>query len=230
MRIDRRLTLLGVMLIVLSMTMATQYATTRVSFQYGIVNPSNADIRFVGCDNASDGSGRVLRVLTNVTTPLSQIVLGNWMPNSRKNYTAAFAIVSEEKLSVNITHVNASGTGAQYMTVWLHGNRSKDVNAEASNAKVCILRNGVSVFASDNCCPWKLGAGNGNVANMNGTAINTKWDTSASVRYNATTNINAINGSRDFVWIEVVIDLPTNAAAATVTGTLYFYFKATTTT
>ncbi len=230
MRIDRRLTLIGVMLVVLSMTMATQYATTRVTFSYGIVNPSNADIRFVGCDNASDGSGRVLRVLTNATTPLSQIVLGNWMPNSRKNYTAAFAIVNEERLLVNLTHVNASGPGAQYMSVWLHENRSKDVFEEASNAKVCIFRNGVSVFGSDSCCPWRLGKGNGDPTNMNGTAIKTPWDTSASVRYNATTNINAINGSRDFVWVELVIDLPTNAQIGATAGTLYFYFKATTTT
>ena len=58
MRIDRRLTFIGVMLVVLSMTMATQYATTKVSYTFGIVHPSNADIRFVGSDNSSDAAGR----------------------------------------------------------------------------------------------------------------------------------------------------------------------------
>jgi len=230
MKIDRRLTLLGVMLVVLSMTMATQYATTRVTFSYGIVNPSNADIRFIGSDNASDGSGRVLRVTTNDTNPYAQIELGSWMPNSRKNYTAAFAIVNEERLPVNITHVNVSGTGASYMTIWLHGNQSKDVDEEAGTAKVRVLSNGASVFGS-NSCPWKLGLGNGNPANMNtgGTTVLTPWDTSAHVRYNSTTTVNAINGSSDFVWVEVVIDIPSSAAPADVTGTIYFYFKATTT-
>lgn len=47
MRIDRRLVLIGVMLIVLSMTMATQYAVTKVGYSYSIVHPSDADIRFI---------------------------------------------------------------------------------------------------------------------------------------------------------------------------------------
>ena len=46
MRLDRRLTLIGIMIIVLSVTMATQYATTKVGYSYSIVHPSNADIRF----------------------------------------------------------------------------------------------------------------------------------------------------------------------------------------
>jgi len=61
MRLDRRLTLIGIMIIVLSVTMATQYATTKVGYSYSIVHPSNADIRFIGSDNSSDGT-RVLRV------------------------------------------------------------------------------------------------------------------------------------------------------------------------
>ena len=61
MRLDRRLTLIGIMIIVLSVTMATQYATTKVGYSYSIVHPSNADIRFIGSDNFSDGT-MVLRV------------------------------------------------------------------------------------------------------------------------------------------------------------------------
>ena len=56
MRLDRRLTLIGIMIIVLSVTMATQYATTKVGYSYSIVHPSNADIRFIGSDNSSDGT------------------------------------------------------------------------------------------------------------------------------------------------------------------------------
>ena len=227
MRIDRRLTLLGVMLVVLSMTMATQYATTKVAFSYGIVHPSNADIRFVGSDNSSDGLGRVIRV-DNTTSWYAQISLGDWMPNSKKNYTAAFAIVNEEISFVNITHANISGTGGDYMTVWLHGNRSKDASEEQDSAKVCILNDGVSPFGTSSCA-WQLGAGNKDSTDMNGTAILTPWDTTSNIRYNSTTDIYAENGTRDFVWVEISLDIPSDAALTAATGILYIYFKATTT-
>jgi hypothetical protein len=229
MRIDRRVTLLGVMLVVLSTTMATQYATTKVAFSYGIVHPSNADIRFVGSDNSSDGLGRVLRV-DNTTSWYAQISLGNWMPNSKKNYTAAFAIVNEENTIVNITNANISGTGWNYLTVWLHGNRSKDASEEQAAAKVCILNNGVSPFGTSGCA-WRLGAGNKNPANMNGTAILTPWDGTSHVRYNSTTVIYAENGTRDFVWVEISLNIPPTVTPVptAATGILYIYFKATTT-
>jgi hypothetical protein len=227
MRIDRRLTLLGVMLVVLSMTMATQYATTKVTFTYGIVHPSNADIRFIGSDNSSDGLGRVIRVDNSSSSWYAQISLGDWMPNSKKNYTAAFAIVNEEQLVVNITRANVSGTGWNYMTVWLHGNRSKDVSEEQDSAKVCILDNGVSPFSTTGCA-WQLGAGNKDSTNMNGTAILTPWDNTSHIRYNSTTNIYAENGTRDFVWVEISLDIPSTADIAAASGILYIYFKATT--
>ena len=75
MRIDRRLTIIGIMLIVLSMTMATQYATTQVGYEYNIVHPSNADIRFVASDNSTDNI-TVLRV-TGANGTNAQIKLQN---------------------------------------------------------------------------------------------------------------------------------------------------------
>jgi hypothetical protein len=228
MKIDRRLALLGVILVVLNMTMATQYATTKVAFSYGIVHPSNADIRFVGSDNSSDGNGRVLRVDNSSNSWYSQISLGDWMPNSEKNYTAAFAIVNEEASVVNITHANVSGTGWDYMTVWLHGNRSKDVSEEGDSAKVCILDNGTSPFGASDCA-WQLAAGNKDTTNMNGTAVLTPWDDTSHVRYNSTTDIYAENGTRDFVWVEVCLNIPSDASLAAATGTISIYFKASTT-
>ena len=84
------------MLVVLSMTMATQYATTRVSYSFAIVHPSEADIRYIGSDNSSGDSQRVLRATNNTTSPTVTIERGDWMPSSEKNYTAAFGIVNEE--------------------------------------------------------------------------------------------------------------------------------------
>ena len=223
------------MLIVLSMTMATQYATTKVSYTFGIVHPSNADIRFIGSDNSSSDSLRVLRVNTNTSTNrVILISLGDWMPNSVKNYTAAFAIVNEEAFSVNITHINISGTAASYIDIWLHANRTTDAFSETAAAKVKVVNAGSALLGASSCA-WRLGAGNGDPVNMNGTKILTPWDDTSHVRYNQTTgsgafaNDYAINNSRDFVWVQISINIPSNAAdAATATGQIWIHFKATT--
>ena len=243
MRIDRRLTFIGVMLIVLSMTMATQYATTKVNYTFGIVHPSNADIRFVGSDNSSADGKRVLRVLDNsTTTQYVTISLGDWMPNSVKNYTAAFAIVNEEGFAVNITHVNVSGSlsTASYIDIWLHGNRTVQAAAEtgaySAQNRVQVVAGGVSRHLASNCA-WKLAAGDGVVGYMNGTGefgIQTRWEAKAvgggeDVRYNQTTNIDARNGTRDWVWVQISINIPSGATAeTTATGQIWFHFTANT--
>ena len=53
--------MIGITAIVFSMVIATQFASTRTGYSYSIVHPSNADIRFIGSDNSSDGV-MVLRV------------------------------------------------------------------------------------------------------------------------------------------------------------------------
>jgi hypothetical protein len=217
------------MIVVLSMTMATQYATTKVSYTFGIVHPSNADIRFVGSDNSSDASGRVLRVAGNTSGSQNVVIsLGDWMPNSMKNYTAAFAIVNEEGFKVNITFINVSGTGASNISIYLHGNRTTDAASEVTSAKVLSVSAGVSKHTAANC-EWILAAGDGDTSTMNGSAIKTPWDTSANVRYNQTTNIFAKNNTRDYVWVQVSISIPSNAPAqAAATGQIWIHFKATT--
>jgi len=226
MRIDRRLTFIGVLLIVLSMTMATQYATTKVSYTFGIVHPSNADIRFVGSDNASDG--RVLRVVNNASNSRYITVnLGSFFPNSLKNYTAAFAIVNEEGFKVNITHCNVSGTAASYITIYLHNNRTTEAANEVASARYLLVSSGVSQ-STWNTNAWVLAAGNLDASNMNGTAIRTPWDGTKYVRYNSTTTIQAHNYTRDWVWVQININIPSNADAVTATGQIWFHFRAST--
>ena len=239
MKIDRRLTMLGILLVVLSMTMATQYATTITSYSYAIVHPSDADIRFIGSDNTTNGALRVLRVSNNASgSKFVTISLGNWSPSSEKNYTAAFAIVNEEPFPVNITWCNISGTASNYIDIWLHGNRTKDIpdetqglEGQGSAATISkLLIGGVSQGTSSNRA-WKLGAGNGNSANMNanGTQLNTPWDQGGShVRFSKT-NEYAINGTSDFVWVHVSIDIPSGAAdAASAAGGIQFHFHSET--
>jgi len=232
MRIDRRLTFIGVMLIVLSMTMATQYATTKVSYTFGIVHPSNADIRFVGSDNSSDAAGRVLRITNNASGSRNVVIsLGDWMPNSVKNYTAAFAIVNEEGFKVNITHINISGTGASNISIYLHGNRTTDAVSEVASAKVLSVSAGVSQHTAANC-EWILGAGDGDTSTMNGSGVNkilTPWDTTQHVRYNHTSTQFAKNNTRDYVWVQISISISSTAPdQAAATGQIWIHFKANT--
>ncbi|MGF3585506.1 MAG: hypothetical protein ACQXXD_07340 [Thermoplasmatota archaeon] len=226
MNIDRRLTILGVMLVVLSMTMATQYATTKVSYTYSIVHPSNADIRFIGSDNGSDG--RCLRALNNGTVASVQFSFGNWSANSNKTYTAAFGIVNEETMTVNITHINVSNvTGADYMQIWLHGNRS--VNAVSDASGVFVWNKGSLGYTSESCV-WTLAAGNQDASNMcadGNTQLPTPWDTTKGVRYSVNDANYSINGTSDFVWVQISIDIPADAdMTGAHEGTIWIHFKA----
>ncbi len=217
------------------MTMATQFATTKVAYTFGIVHPSNADIRFVASDNSSDDNKPVLRVTTNGTSTSNAVIsLGDWMPNSIKNYTAAFAIVNEEQFIVNITFVNISGINASYIDIWLHTNRTTQAALETAPNRVKVVAAGVALHTASNCA-WRLAAGDGNVSFMNGTTaasrIKTGWDPkdTGHVRYNGTTNIYAKNLTRDWVWVQISLNLPSTAKlTAAATGQIWFHFEAST--
>ena len=232
MKINRRLTLLGIMLVVLSMTMATQYAVTKVGYEFSIVHPSNADIRFIGSDNSTDG--RVLRVDgTNGTGyEALKLTFGNWSANSNKTYTAAFGIVNEETVAVNITHVNVSNTtGADYVQIWLHANRSQNA-INTSEDSVFMWDRGTSKNESSTTA-WQLAAGNQNSKNICADGITqliTDWDDTKGVRYSLN-NVNySISGTSDFVWVQVSINIPaTPDANGTHSGTIWFHFESTAT-
>lgn len=241
MKIDRRLMLIGVMLVFLSMVMATQYATTKVGYSYSIVHPSNADIRFIGSDNASDGI-RVLRVLDNTTAVKIELQFGNISTNQNKTYTAAFGIVNEEPFAVNITHINVSvGTDPDYAQIWLHGNRSMKADDPTS---VFMYNKGTIVNGSDTTA-WMLGRGDANPNTMRynvsnaSSEVTTDWDTTADVRYSLNDSDCAYsigvdgrtsNNASDFVWVQISIDVPGDIGLSSVTGVIWIHFEATTIT
>jgi len=234
MKIDRRLTLVGIMLIVLSMTMATQYATTKVSYSYTLVHPSNADIRFIASDNATDGI-MILRVSGDNSTGNRALTLklgGNWTENFNKTYTCAFGIVNEENFSVIISHVNVStyGGAADYLKIWLHSDRDAKAGSDASGSNVMVWNKGsVGFGASDSV--WVLADGDQNAWTMNnhdGNDITTQWNQTAHVRYSLS-NIDAINSTDDYVWVQISVDIPAAAPAGSYTGLIWVHFRANTT-
>ena len=224
MNLDRRLMLLGVMLVVLSMTMATQYATTKITYSYALVHPSDADIRFIGSDNSTDG--RVLAVAgTNGTTASLTFHFGNWSAGTNVTYTACFGIVNEETNNVNITHINVStSAGSDYLQIWLHGDR--DTKAGSDGTSVLMWNEGSLINGADSPA-WVLGSGDSNSENMSagaGSNIPTTWDDFRGVRY-STANTNAVNGTSDFVWVQISLDLP-STPTATNSGTIWIHFQA----
>jgi len=250
MKIDRRLTLLGVMLIVLSTIMATQYATTRVGYTYNLVHPSNADIRFVGSDNSSDNV-RVLRVDgSNSSTARVTLQLGDWSSGTNKTYSAAFAIVNEELFAVNITHVEVKNatTGQNsiqnYLQIWLHSNGSK--KASDDPISVFVYNNGSQNGYSATTTAWRLARGDSDASTMRHNTssvvgqIQTLWDDTAHVRYthNLTgaldkaipigTNGRTYDNASDFVWVQISINIPYGVSGGNTTGIIEFHFKADT--
>jgi len=225
MRIDRRLVIIGVMLVVLSMTMATQYATTKIGYSYDLVHPSESDIRFIGSDLGPNNT-RVLWAVNNGSTARLSLNFGNLSANQNKTYTAAFGIVNEEQYAVNITHINVSTT-TDYLQIWLHGDRDAKV-ADDGGTPVYMWSKGVSKNASTTTA-WQLAAGNGDSSNMcedGTTQLSTPWDTTAHVRYSTNNNNDSVSGTSDFVWVQVSFDIPASPAETGESGTIYVHFEA----
>ncbi len=238
MRIDRRLVLIGVMLVVLSMTMATQYAQTKISFSFTIVHPSNADIRFIGSDNCSDDGTRCLRVINNGTANVFlSLKLGELAPNSTYNYTAAFGIVNEENFTVNITYFSMAGDNISYFDVWVHGDRDEDYpDAGDDGTRVKVIEDGEAIGSASSCV-WQLHAGDGNEATMCAdpddtlpTQLDTMWDETGHIRFSRNDVNVSENGTSDFVWVGISINVPADAALQTTGGTLICHFESTTDT
>jgi hypothetical protein len=77
---------------------------------------------------------------------------------------------------------------------------------------------------------WKLAAGDNNASNMSagpGQAIATPWNSNSHVRV-SWSNTNAVNGTSDFVWLMITMDIPDGAASGSYTGTVYVHFRAAT--
>ena len=209
--------------------MATQYTTTKMTYRYNIVHPSESDIRFIGSDNSTDDI-RVLRMTDgNSTTAALELRLGgNLSANQNKTYTAAFGIVNEEDFSINITHINVTG-GTDYMQVWLHGDRDSLATGDGSAVKVWdkgVIGSGYHNASS----VWVLAAGNHNARDMSAdgiTQLDTNWDSNANVRCSTNDANNSVTAVSDFVWVQISLDLPSNAdTSSTYTGTVWIFTRA----
>jgi len=103
MKIEKRLIILGLLLLMLTMVMATQYAVTKIGYTYAIVHPSEGNIRYIGSDNSSDNV-RILRLRGSNNTNVSIVLrFGNFTTGTNNSFSAAFGIVNDEPYNVYIS-------------------------------------------------------------------------------------------------------------------------------
>ncbi len=225
------------------MVIATQYAVTKIGYEYSIVHPSDANIRFIGSDNTS--GGRVLRVDGMNGTSGLKISLGNWSAGTTKTYSAAFGIVNEEDVAVKIMYINVSAVNFTYMKIWLHGDRSANANSTNFDRTTILMFDNGTIMNATNTTAWILAPGDGdpsdmcsNVSNRTLYSSNTTWDNISHVRYSYNDSIaygvgmfnRTISNASDFVWVQVAIDIPANVdIAGAHTGTIWIHFEADTT-
>lgn len=231
--IHKRLFLIGLLLTTGTMVVATQFAVTRVGYDFTVVHPSNADIRLIGSDNSSDNI-RLLRVIgTNTTDVVLQLAFGNYSMGQENYYSAAFAIVNEENYPVNITYINVYSTNWTCMHIWLHGDRDQNANSSLTDNSSILMFANNTISHPGNHSAWTLATGDRNASTMcsNTTdranhTIPTPWDPTAHVRYSRN-NTNASSNLSDFVWVQIEINIPSWIDALTVhTGTIYVHLEA----
>ena len=236
MEFRKRLLLLAVLILILSMVLATQYAETKIGYHFYIMHPSNANIRYIGSDNSSDGI-RILRVIDSNTTNVGvKLELGmNISTNQKYIYSAAFGIVNEENYSLNITYINVSSSTNTYMWIWLHGNRNANANSTVTDNSTVLMWGNESQIHPSNTTAWTLAPGDRNPGTMcyntsarASSTIDTPWDETAHVRYSLNDS-NATSGLSDFVWIQIELNIPATAdMIGEHTGYIYIHFEADT--
>jgi hypothetical protein len=217
----KKLTLVLILAITLSTISATQYVRADVGFSYEIVHPSDADIRYIGSDNAPDGL-RVLRADSSNSSV--SLEFGKWSRNVTKTYTAAFGIVNEESFPVIVNDVSVvmHDGSPDYMQIWLHAHEDMDANSEAVGNAVFMWDRGID----PNNDTWTLGPGNQDSSDASFGL--TPWDSASQVRYATGTNsFGAIPGVSDFVWVQISLVVPSDAQINQIRGTITFSFEST---
>ena len=218
MELRKRMLVLLVALVALSTVAASQFATSDIGYEYGVVSASDSNIRFIGHDYGADGT-LVLRADTTAGDGLT-LDLGDVARGQKIWYSAALGIVNEEAVMMNVTAVSITGTGANYMQLYLHNNANTKAESD-SGTLIWDKTNGAQSFT------WQLYAGDNDATTMDGAS----GDTTTSVDSSA--NIRAIDGdpdaddnaaTDDHVWVQIILDVPEAASNGELTGTITFEF------
>ena len=159
MKFNVRYLILGILLVISTMVVATQFALSDRTYQYRL--PYDPGIWYIGSDNSSDGI-RVLRTDQNSETGDLKIVLGNVSTQQQMCYSAAFGIVNENPFCMNIAGITASSSTPTYLKIWLHGDRHANANNLSDDPTSVLLYDNGTIVHPLNKTAWTLASGDNN--------------------------------------------------------------------
>ena len=211
MDVRKKVLLVGIAIAMLSAAIATQYARVSIAYEYGI-SATDGAIRFIARDFAPDGK----YVLQNDSNTL-KLVLGKFTPGTNKTYTAAFGIVNEENFSIYLYNISVTGSGAQYMKIWLHKN--PNISAEDDDNKTLVWDGEHGGYTNFNNITFYAGNNDPSDANSSNGEILTPL--SDGIRYNTTSG--TIGSDNDYWWVQITLDIP-QGVSGTYNGNILFKF------
>lgn len=231
MKLDARLFIIGILLVVLTMAVGTQFAVSGIDQEYLIIPSLDYGIRYIGSDNSSDGI-KVIRADQNKTNGTFKLVLGNVTTDSEFVYSAAFGIVNEENHSINITHMEVFSSNSTYLKIWLHGDRGANANNLSNDPTGVLMYNNGTIVNESDTIAWTLASGDNNanticsnVTDGDKYTIITNWDEVADVSYSLN-DTNANSGISDFVWVQIELNIPRSVDyAGEHAGIIYIHYE-----
>ena len=231
--------------------LSVQYAKTPgTGSEYGI-STKESQIQFIAKDVdefSYNASNPHTEYVLNNSSGTYTLKLGKWMGGCARSWLCAFAVVNVEPYPVYIKSVSVSGDFATWLRIYAHANPNITADnstqrpgmIQEADANFTLLWNGdshgrQSALHSD----WKLSNGTGYVGSYLGYDNNTSYNAGKWAYNNATwddanklwvynsssvhlVNDTALYGTANFVWIEVVLIVPTGVDTKDYNCTIRF--------
>jgi len=230
MNIHFRLFVIGMLLLITTMAVATQFGLSDLEYQFIVGIIPDHGIHYIGSDNSTDGI-RVLR-RTNPNSENFQLFLGNVSSNSKWAYSSAFAIVNEDRFVKHITHIDVISNNNTNIKIWLHDHKNNNANYPSNTTRSVLMFSNGTISNCSTTIAWSLAPGDrnasticSNITDPYNYTSNNSWDSIANVFYSLNNNRNKHEYS-DYVWVQIEIDIPADMQIKEqYIGLIRIYFK-----
>jgi len=232
MNLKFRLFVIGMLLVITTMAVATQFALTDINYELIVDIPVIPDygIIYIGSDNLSDG----IRLLRKDPSDVKnfKLALGNISTNYHFTYSAAFAIVNEDDFVKDITYIDVFSSTSSYLKIWLHGNKNANANNISNDPTSVLMYDNGTIVNQSNTVAWILGSGDRNASTLCTNTSNreenthfTRFDETAGVLYSLN-NTKIDSGISDYVWVQIELDIPPSTNMDEVyLGEMHIHFE-----
>lgn len=238
-----------VVLLLLSLTagvMSVQYGKFPSSQTNSTVSTKTSSIQFIARDINEFNYSSTQYVLNN-TSGTYRLNLGQWMGGAKRTWVTAFAIVNVEDKPIRVVAAEVTGEAASWLRIYAHANPRIPVDGSVlppgiiceENQNFSLLYNGDGGGRTGGRSYWQLANKTGYVGNYLGYDNNTSYHAGKWAYNNATwddnnklwvfnssslhlVNDTATYGYANFVWIEIVLIVPTGVETKDYTGTIRF--------